>query len=958
MLSKLLGVCFHKDFRESKIRLGRTRWVLGLVAAVILSTLAAAVPAAAQSLPLYTCERQDNPLNTVDPLTGESLDFVLITVSGQFVESCHGLALHPTSGALFAVLGLTGVNGRVLVTVNPADGVATFIGNTGLRIATIAFDDAGTLYGITGRDDPNDPDTLFTIDTTSAIANLETTVTTPAAAASSSHALAFNDGLLYHSAGQSGTVNTDLILETIDPANAFAATQVTLMGPDDYGFSMALAHWSGDIFLVTALNNAYMIVVDPTGPTATVRFLTSFDHSVRGLAFAGTPPAELQVLYGAANDGPDGPSLFYAINPADGTPTLIGPTGVERMSAMAFDSTGVLWGSAERMDGSDDTIIVTIDPLTGLATEFADSDLGAVGGGTGGGPAVATDMSFDSLDELFAFVESDDELATVDLTTDPVEFTLLGTNVSSGGGALAFDPSDDTFVYQIDCSDLNTLDVTDGSVILATPLTGNSICINAMVFNPITGFLIGSDGGSCLGGGACPMDLVTIDTANAAVVALGPTQAGLDALALNSILADVEVTKVADPASNVNNGDTITYTVTVTNNGPSTANNVQVTDDVPAGITVDTVTPSVGACAGADPIICDIASLASAASATIVIEATVDDNTDLDNTASVTADETDPDTTNNTATTAVLAAITDLEITKEVDPATAIEGSAITYTLTVVNNGPDAATNVVVVDDLPADFTPDSASFVVGDPDAPTAEGDCDIVGSQVTCDLGGMAVAEEAVVEITGTVDATGDLDNTATVSADQADPNTADNTSAVVVTVGAFTVTLSPTSGSGTTTTFTATVTVTEGTVNDVELDCLVLSGPVVITCVFDPPTVDPGATSASSTLTVTAIANTGVASLGPVPPSSQPSAPLFAVWLGLPVLAFFGTLLFSGRRKRVALALALGLLVLALLPLAGCNNGDEDVTPPPATVTFAVRGLIGGSAVVSNSAVITVQ
>lgn len=96
-------------------------------------------------------------------------------------------------------------------------------------------------------------------------------------------------------------------------------------------------------------------------------------------------------------------------------------------------------------------------------------------------------------------------------------------------------------------------------------------------------------------------------------------------------------------------------------------------------------------------------------------------------------------------------------------------------------------------------------------------------------------------------------------------------------------------------------------------------------------------------------------------PVPPGSgprpEPSGPLFAVWLGLPVLAFFGTLVFSGRRKQLAFALAVGLLVLAMLPLAGCNNGDE-VVPVPSVGTFQVRGVIGTSVENSNTVTVTVD
>jgi len=44
-----------------------------------------------------------------------------------------------------------------------------------------------------------------------------------------------------------------------------------------------------------------------------------------------------QVLYGAAYQGPDGPSTLYTINIATGAATPVGPIGFERCAGMAFD---------------------------------------------------------------------------------------------------------------------------------------------------------------------------------------------------------------------------------------------------------------------------------------------------------------------------------------------------------------------------------------------------------------------------------------------------------------------------------------------------------------------------------------------------------------------------------------------------------------------------------------------
>ena len=43
-------------------------------------------------------------------------------------------------------------------------------------------------------------------------------------------------------------------------------------------------------------------------------------------------------------------------------------------------------------------------------------------------------------------------------------------------------------------------------------------------------------------------------------------------------------------------GDTVTFTVTVTNSGPAQATNVSIDDALPAGLTAGTITPSQGSC--------------------------------------------------------------------------------------------------------------------------------------------------------------------------------------------------------------------------------------------------------------------------------------------------------------------------------------------------------------------------
>lgn len=113
----------------------------------------------------------------------------------------------------------------------------------------------------------------------------------------------------------------------------------------------------------------------------------------------------------------------------------------------------------------------------------------------------------------------------------------------------------------------------------------------------------------------------------------------------------------------------------------------------------------------------------------------------------------------------------DLAITQTDSPDPVNVTSPMSYVLSVNNNGPDDATGVTVVDTLPAGVAFQSAS---------ATQGSCTQLGSIVTCTLGNMPASASATVNIALSAPFTvGTINNSATVSADQADPITTNNTS-----------------------------------------------------------------------------------------------------------------------------------------------------------------------------------
>ena len=136
-----------------------------------------------------------------------------------------------------------------------------------------------------------------------------------------------------------------------------------------------------------------------------------------------------------------------------------------------------------------------------------------------------------------------------------------------------------------------------------------------------------------------------------------------------AISADLSVVKTRTTPAPTHPGAVIGYDIAVTNNGIDAATNVVVTDVVPANTTFDEggivtapgwncTLPPVG---GTGTMTCTIASFASGASADFYLEADVDNGklvpTTISNTATVSSDTPDPDTSNNSSTVVTDVAI-------------------------------------------------------------------------------------------------------------------------------------------------------------------------------------------------------------------------------------------------------------------------------------------------------------
>jgi uncharacterized repeat protein (TIGR01451 family) len=246
-------------------------------------------------------------------------------------------------------------------------------------------------------------------------------------------------------------------------------------------------------------------------------------------------------------------------------------------------------------------------------------------------------------------------------------------------------------------------------------------------------------------------------------------------------VADLRLEKTVDD-STPNIGDTVTFTITVYNDGPNDASSVSVEDVLPAGLNYVSATPSQGSYDDVTGI-WTVGSLANGGSATLQITAQVTTSGSIKNVAQVySSSENDPDSTPNNddgdqseddedSETITVPPSADLRMEKTVSDPNPNVGDTITFTITVYNDGPDAATNVTVEDVIPSGFTYVASSIAGGDSRD-------DSSNPVLTWSINSLASSTNVNLTFQVVVQATGTYKNAAQVTAsDQYDPDSTPN-------------------------------------------------------------------------------------------------------------------------------------------------------------------------------------
>ncbi|GAB3202734.1 gliding motility-associated-like protein/uncharacterized repeat protein (TIGR01451 family) [Pontibacter aydingkolensis] len=281
----------------------------------------------------------------------------------------------------------------------------------------------------------------------------------------------------------------------------------------------------------------------------------------------------------------------------------------------------------------------------------------------------------------------------------------------------------------------------------------------------------------------------------------------------NIIIADLSVSKVAAEGE-YKIGDEVTYTITVSNAGPGTASRVVVSEVMPPELEFVRVE---SASAGTyDPVRQEwvIEELKLNESAELKITFKILAAGEITNKVSVGSNNPDPNPGNNDGEDPIIVPVisADLSVIKTASGAPYVVGGTVTYTIVVRNNGPYAAENVLVNEQLPNTLELLSFDVTKGTFDPATG-----------TYTVGTLANGETATLTLVAKIIGAGQILNTASVGTTTPDPNPGNNTDPEPIEVTCPAPTLSLDGGAAQcaeTANVTYTVTAVQGATYDFEL------------------------------------------------------------------------------------------------------------------------------------------
>ncbi|MGA8764197.1 MAG: hypothetical protein WB562_15120, partial [Candidatus Sulfotelmatobacter sp.] len=494
---------------------------------------------------------------------------------------------------------------------------------------------------------------------------------------------------------------------------------------------------------------------------------------VRGSSASYTVPVSNLSLYGAS---------YGIVNVNDTLPAGLTPTsasGTGWSCSVASQTVSCVRSDALAGSSSYPSITITANVAQTAPPTVTNTALVAGGG--------ELNLANDSATDVASVVSSADLSVTNTASPNPVAAgsNITYTQVVTDNGPSAADNA--TLVEAIPANTTFVSIAAPAGWSCTTPGsggTGNVVCtVVTMNGSTAASFSLVVKVNSGVANGTAISDTVTANSA-----ANDPNSANNSATAVTIVgttaSADLSVTNAASPNPVVAGGN-ITYTQTVTNTGSIAANAGSFTEATPANTTFVSITPPAGWSCVSFPPVCNNPSVAAGSSGTFTlvykVNAGTASGTPITDTATVTATN-DAFSGDNSATATVLVASAgqaDLALSTAATPLAVIAGNNITYTQTVTNNGPGAASSVSFAEAIPANTTFVSVSAPAG--------WTCTVTAS-VTCTnptlASGTSVDIIVVVNLAPTV-AVATITANSSVSATTLDPNPANNSTTVVTNV-----------------------------------------------------------------------------------------------------------------------------------------------------------------------------
>ncbi|MFH1764055.1 MAG: Ig-like domain-containing protein, partial [Gemmatimonadota bacterium] len=342
---------------------------------------------------------------------------------------------------------------------------------------------------------------------------------------------------------------------------------------------------------------------------------------------------------------------------------------------------------------------------------------------------------------------------TLDQAVIAVNPVSLEFEVEAGAGIPPAKPVQVTNVGGGNLTNLTTALVTPGSWLSANLSSTTAPAVLTVQTDP-TGLAVGTYQGSVL---------------VRSVAALNEEEVDVTLRVIPAPKADLRVAKTGPAGATV--GDTVVFVVTVNNAGPDVANSVSLVDSLPSGFSF--VRASRNGAPSGRVVTWSLGALASGTASVDSVWAVATAQGTVSNVARVSSTSPDPQAGNERATHSIqVVPIAANLLVEKSGPATAAIGENIQYVIRVVNGGPNAAENVVLIDSLPTGATLVSA-------------GGGSVSGSTLTWIVGTLTPGMEFAATATVRVDRSGVLTNVANASSSTFDPVPVNNRAAVTTAV-----------------------------------------------------------------------------------------------------------------------------------------------------------------------------